>query len=257
MKRIVGAVILCLVLACSSRVVAQGMGSDDFSRKNTFTLFAEYSNTSSHILLGESRQRKLADFGGGYSRRLVRFGGADLSYVAEIRPVLFESDPLTIDHETIYENQPSGPPAVLQGVSSTVNYQACHPGTATYVQPPIGDFLGFTAIDRYTCGRRWTYGQTFEPLGVKYSTRTRHPLQPFVDLAAGYMFTTRPVPMTDAEAFNFVFHLGAGVEVFQTKNRGRSIAVEARLQHFSNKNTAPANPGTDNIVYRVSYSFGK
>jgi hypothetical protein len=29
------------------------------------------------------------------------------------------------------------------------------------------------------------------------------------------------------------------------------------LHHFSNKYTADANPGVDNINYKISYSFGR
>lgn len=47
-----------------------------YSRRNTFTIFAEYGPTSSHILAGGSRQRETVDLGFGYSVRLARFRGA-------------------------------------------------------------------------------------------------------------------------------------------------------------------------------------
>ena len=59
---------------------AQGKSGDEFSRKNTWTVFAEESQTSSHILMGGSRQRKLIDLGFGYTRRVMRFWGTDLGY---------------------------------------------------------------------------------------------------------------------------------------------------------------------------------
>jgi hypothetical protein len=86
--------------------------------------------------------------------------------------------------------------------------------------------------------------------------RTHHPLQPFIIGALGYMYTSRPVPVANAEAFNFVFDFGAGLELFRSSNHKRSVSIEARYHHFSNRDTAPANPGTDSIVYNLAYSFG-
>jgi hypothetical protein len=246
---LLSAVFLNLGAVAHGQTVKLSEMKSPYSRKNTFTIFAEYANTSSHILLGESRQRKLADLGGAYSRRIVRWRTSDLNYLAEVRPVLFESDSLTIDHYTETYNQPSGPPITFTGVSSSVDYSACRASSATYTIPPIGTFPGASETDEYTCGRQWTFGQSFAPLGLKYSMRTKRRLQPFVDLTAGYMYTSRPVPMADAEAFNFVFNVGAGMELFNSRERGRSVSAEVRVQHFSNKDTAPANPGTDNVLY--------
>jgi hypothetical protein len=94
--------------------------ANEYSRKNTWTVFADYSNTSSHILLGGARQRELAELGGGYSRRLMRFWGSDFGYQVEVRPVLFESDPLTIAHSTVVIEYPppEGPATIFQ---TTVN----------------------------------------------------------------------------------------------------------------------------------------
>jgi hypothetical protein len=94
MNRFVSGAVLC-VAACSTTALAhQLQQSDTFSRKNTFSIFAEFSPTSSHILLGAARQRILTDLGGAYTRRIVSFHGSDIGYRVEIRPVLFESDPI-------------------------------------------------------------------------------------------------------------------------------------------------------------------
>ena len=106
-----------------------------------------------------------------------------------------------------------------------------------------------------TCGRQWTFGQSFSPFGVRYALGYRHHVQPYVIGTLGYMYTSRPVPLSNAEAFNFVIDAGAGVEVFRWGRR--SVALEARAHHFSNRQTAPANPGTDNVMYGMSYSFGR
>jgi hypothetical protein len=258
MNRFTCGLLLCTALA-GAAAVAQGIPqSEAFSRKNTFTLFAEYSNTSSPILLGGSRQRILTDFGGAYTRRIIRFWGSDLSYHVELRPVLFESDPVDIETNVLTVAYP--PP--IGTVTSTQTETAapigkCIPSTGSYSPPPVPGEPSETDSYTIVCGRQWTFGQAFSPIGFKYSLRTRHPLQPFIVGTLGYMYTSRPVPVTEAESFNFIFNFGAGIELYKSRNNKRSISLECRYNHFSNRDTAEANPGTDNILYKASYSFGR
>ena len=248
--RVWGVVFGWLVLAVS----LSAQQTDAFSRKNTWTVFAEYSNTSSHILMGVSRQRKVADFGGAYARRLLHFRDSDFSYLAEVRPVLFESDPVEITSYTITSPGSNGPVS-FSGSSAAAMVGLCVPSSGSITVPPSNVFPGDTETYNNTCGRQWTFGQAFSPLGFKYSMRTRHPVQPFIVGTLGYMYSSRPIPVSDAEAFNFIFNFGAGVEVFRSKRR--SVSLECRFNHFSNNSTAPANPGADNVMFKTSYSFGR
>ena len=250
MKSFISGALLCFV--CTATVLAQNLSqSNQFTRVNTYTLFAEYSNTSSPIILGSARQRKLADFGGGYTRHVVRFWGSDLGYHVEVRPVLFESDPVetTVISSIFF-------PVPITATEAISNI--CRPGSSTAIFP--GNTPGSPPIVQTTtttCGRQWTFGQAFSPIGFKYSMRTRHPLQPYILGTLGYMYTSRPVPVATAEAFNFYLNLGAGIELYRSRTNKRSVSVECLYNHFSNRNTAESNPGTDNIVYKVSYSFGR
>jgi len=259
MNRLAGRALLLLALCSTAIASAQDApSSTDYSRKNTFTLFAEYSNTSSHILMGASRQRKLADFGGAYTRRLVRFWGSSLSYQAELRPVLFESDPIDIETSVLTINYP--PPIGTVTSTGTVTDAPtgkCAPFSGTYSAPPAPGEPSATETYNIACGRQWTFGQAFSPLGFKYSARTSHPLQPFFVGTLGYLYTSRPVPIADAESFNFIFNFGVGLELFRSDRSHRSVSLEYRFNHFSNRNTAEANPGTDNMLYKLSYSFGR
>jgi len=252
--RICGVVLLCLLFAGSAVAQEPVDAKDAFSRKNTWTVFAEYSKDSTPILMGYSRQRKLVDAGGGYSRRVVRFLGSDLSYLVEVRPVLFESDPLTIVNSSGTITYPTGPVA-YSSTSSEVDAGKCQAQSGSTTLPTDPGFPSGTINYVITCERQWTFGQAFSPLGFKYSMRTRHRVQPFVIGTLGYMYTSRPVPVADAEAFNFVFDFGAGVEVFRSDKR--SIALECRYHHLSNKGTAEVNPGVDNLMFKASYSFGR
>ena len=250
--RVWGVVFGWLVLAGS----LSAQQTDAFSRKNTWTIFAEYSNTSSHILMGSVRQRKIADLGGAYTRRVVRFWGSDLSYHVEVRPVMFESDPLTIETGTAVITSGPNTGTTSTSTNSVVPIAKCEPYHETGTipaEPP--NFPSETYTITGTCGRQWTFAQAFSPLGFKYSMRTRHPVQPFIVGTLGYMYASRPIPIANAEAFNFIFNVGAGVEVFRSKRR--SVSLECRFNHFSNNSTAPANPGADNVMFKTSYSFGR
>jgi hypothetical protein len=256
MNRFACGVLLCAALSCTAATFAQNTPqSDTFSRKNTFTLFAEYSNDSSTILVAQARQRKLAAAGGAYTRRVVRFLGSDLSYQIELRPVLFESDPLERETQTVTVT--TGPTAgTVTTITGSYVPIKCVAGTTSGTipaDPPY--FPGESYVITEACGRQWTFGQSFAPIGFKYALRTHHSVQPFLIGTLGYMYTSRPVPLTDAEAFNFVINLGAGVELYRSHTR--SLAIEARVQHFSNRDTAEENPGTENLIFKVSYSFGR
>jgi Lipid A 3-O-deacylase (PagL) len=249
--RVCGVVFVWLVLAGS--LFAQP--PDEFSRKNTWTVFAEYSNTSSHILMGSARQRKIVDLGGAYTRRVVRFWGSDLSYHVEVRPVMFESDPLNIETGTYVITSGPNTGTTSTSTNTVAPIAKCQAYNATGTTPALPpDFPSEAYTITGTCGRQWTFAQAFSPLGFKYSMRTRHPVQPFIVGTLGYMYSSRPIPVSDAEALNFIFNFGAGVEVFRSKKR--SVSLECRFSHFSNRDTAQANPGVDNVTFKASYSFG-
>jgi hypothetical protein len=249
-------VLLCVIaVVCAAQASAQANdGMDAFSRKNTWTLFAEYSNDSSHILLGVSHQRKIADFGGAYARRLFRAKGNALSYQVEVRPVVLESDPVSTLTFTETATTGSSAGETYTGTQMGPALE-CHPYTdsgTVDAQPPT--FPGYTYVEVQTCSRRWTFAQQFSPVGFKYSFGTRHAIQPFAVGTVGYMYSNKPIPVADAGSFNFTFDFGGGVEVFRSKTR--SVSLECRFHHFSNKYTADANPGVDSLIFKASYSFG-
>ena len=243
-----GVVVCCFSFA--GNVIAQQ--PDAYAHNNTFTVFAEYSNTSSHIVAGEARQRKLGDLGFAYTRRVVGFWGSELGYHIELRPVMFESDPLQMGQFSY--SVPTVPPQIYNDTENVVPIGPCVPSSGTNMLPSPGEPT-ITETYNIKCGRQWTFGEGFSPFGFKYSTRTRHKVQPYLLGTLGYMYTSRPVPVANAESLNFLIDVGVGIEVFRSKTR--SIALECRVHHFSNRYTAEANPGADNVMYGVAYSFGR
>jgi opacity protein-like surface antigen len=218
-----------------------------FARKNTFSAFSAYSNDSSHILLGYTENRKLLDFGVAYSRRLLLGRVVNWQYNAELIPVALESDPV------IDQTQTFTAPSIFAGLTQTVPIvpvSACQPGKGTVNE---GNVIAYSFVN--TCSRRWTFGEAMSPIGMQWNFTPRRKTQPFIIAHGGYMFSTQPIPTANAGSFNFTFDLGAGIEMYRSKNR--SIRAEFRYHHISNHDTAGENPGIDSGVYQVTYSFGR
>ena len=237
-----------LALLCSSVTFAQSSPDHPYySRLNTFGLFGEYSNDSSHILLGLSQNRKLLGFGASYNRRVILTRYIDGEYMAELTPIIFESDP--VYHETIaYTSPPPG-----RTFSNDLTYaQACQPFSESF--STVSQGVTYSETDTITCRRQWTFGEGFSPLGFKANLLPRHRIQPVLTLLGGYMFATRPIPVSDASSANFTFSVGAGFEWYRSTTR--SIRAEYRYHHISNAGTAD-DPGIDSQLIQITYAFSQ
>lgn len=194
-------------------------------------------------------QRKLLEFGGSYSRRLWLGREVSWQHSAEFLPVAVESDPLSLfvnaqTSPTVTTTVVSGDPPVF---CSTIAENYSFPGSN-------GETISGTAT--LSCrGRRWTMGEAISPVGTQWNFRPASKLQPFLDGHGGCMYSTKQIPVDSAGSFNFTFDFGAGLELYRTRNR--SIRVEYRVHHISNDNTATRNPGIDNGLFQVTYSFGR
>ncbi len=240
-----GVVVVWLCVSCGA--FAQGSDSS-YSRLNTFSGFGEYSNDSSHIVLGRALNRKIGAIGIQYQRRLIHKRLLDFSYMAEFRPVILESDPTETITTTF--TTPS-PPIVDEGPAYAV--VVCHPGTYSI------SGSGYSAVEVFTCGRREVYAQGLSPVGFRMNGMTRHKLQPTFSFMGGYMFSPQAVPTNAggvlSGSFNFTFEFGAGLELYRSARR--SMRLEYQVQHFSNGYTAAANPGVDSGFIKLTYAFGR
>ena len=219
-----------------------------FARRNTFSIFGDYSNDSSHILLGVADNRKLLEIGVGYNRRLFTNRIINWQYSGEILPVALESDPVM----NIVINQTS--PVAITFTDTQIQPGPCIPGSQNY-SVTLGGGIVYSGNETVTCGRRWTIGEAISPVGMQWNFLPRKKIQPFFSGHGGYMYSTQPIPQFQAGSFNFTFDLGAGVELFRSKTR--SIRAEYRYHHISNHETATENPGIDNGLFQVTYSFGR
>lgn len=239
---------LCLALLLSATVLtAQVREAEPYSRRNTFAVFAEYANDSSHIILGVSPNRKIGAFGFRYERRLFRAKSFAFSYAGEFRPVVLESDPVSI--LTYMQITPT--PGTGTGSPSQV--LRCQQGVEPYQFTT--DTQVFSGTITTTCGREITFASGLAPVGIRASWRTHERLQPTISSNGGYLLSTRPIPIPNAGSFNFTFEFGAGVEYFYSGQR--SVRLEYQIQHLSNHYTAYTNPGVDNGLFKLTYAFGR
>lgn len=239
--------VLLLLIATAN---AQIKDSTSFGTKNTFSAFVEYSNDSSHIILGQSLDRKFAGLGIQYEHRLVSSRAIVWKYAAEFRPLILESDPTG----TITETQTSPPPTVYF-TSTPQAVTQCVPAQRNFsiVDPATG--VLFAGTVQTTCSRRWTYAQGLSPAGTRINLMPHHRLQPTASFLAGYLLSAKKIPIDTAGSFNFTFEFGAGLEYYLSQSR--SIRLEYQIHHFSNAYTGETNPGVDNGLFKLTCTFGR
>lgn len=220
-----------------------------YARANTFGVFTAYSPNSSHILLGQAEKRELLNIGVSYSRKLLRNRTVNWQYSGELLPVALESEPMT----SWVNNQTSPEQATYTGTESD-SMLSCTPVIDNYSYTING--ITYAGTQTYYChGRRWTIGEAMSPIGFQLNFRPTRKVQPFLIGHGGYMYSTQPIPISSAGSFNFTFDFGAGLELY--RSRTRSIRAEYRYHHISNHSTATSNPGIDNGLIQISYTFGR
>jgi opacity protein-like surface antigen len=247
-----GIICLLLLFLVTPAAIAQTTEMTGYGRRQTFAAFFDYSNDSSHIFMGKARNRKFADLGFQYEYRLKISPRFIWKYTAEFRPAIAESDPTA--SETIVKIAP--PPVITVIFPPAATLLRCTPGLQTFsITAPITGVILAEDTTNTTCGRRWTYAMGLSPLGTRINLRPRSRWQPTASVLAGLLLSAKKIPIETAGSFNFTFQFGAGLEYFRT--RSQSIRLEYQLQHFSNGNTASANPGVDNGLFKLTYTFGK
>ena len=238
------------ILLASAAIAQTPPENPYYARTNTFGIFTAYSNDSSHIMLGDAEQRKLFDVGFSYNRRIFLDRIVNWQYSGEILPVALESDP----QSRVVENQTY--PTVLTHVYNNEPIVSCAPSTVPYTEYLNNGTVYSSGTYTVSCaGHNWNIGEAISPVGMQWNFLPRLKTQPFFTGHGGYMYTTHPIPIYYAGSFNFTFDLGAGIELYRSKTR--SIRAEYRYHHISNHETAGENPGIDNGLFQVTYSFGR
>jgi hypothetical protein len=251
MKKLVRKAGFCLLMGMTAATVTRAQDVAAYSNRKVFSGFVEYSNDSSHMLLGYADGRKITAVGASFERRNFLTESLSGSWLAEVRPYMTVTDPTMTGFALKFPQQPAysglvmfaAPVPVDTPVNSTplnvilVTQNRIYPGTATYIG-----------------GTRSTYVSGFSPLGYKLSMLPHRRVQPFVTGLGGFAVSPRDIPVFNSSTFNFTFEFGAGVEIYRSHTR--SCQFEYRYHHLSNTGGS-ANPGVDSGVFKVSYSFGR
>jgi opacity protein-like surface antigen len=241
---------LLIALSGCTMTRAQDVGGY-YSNRKVVSGFVEYSNDSSHMLLGYADGRKISALGASFERR--SFLGSDVagSWVAEIRPLMTVSDPTMNGFTLHFPQQPQFSGNVIFASQVPVNTPV---SSAPFNVILIDQNQLYTGTATYIGGRRTTYVSAFSPLGYRLSAFPNRRIQPFVTGLGGFAVSPRDIPVFNSSAFNFTFEFGGGVEVFQTHTR--SCRLEYRYHHLANGGSGADNPGIDSGVFKVAYSFG-
>lgn len=230
---------------------AQDLGGA-YSSPRAYTGFVEYSNDSSHMLIGYATGRKITALGLGFERRTFLMNGMTGSMIGEIRPFMTVTDPTMTGFKLEFPEQPA--------YSGLVKFTSPVPVDNPVTAKPLNVILvmqnqAYAGTATYTGGTRSTYVTAISPLGYKLSLLPHKRIQPFVTGLTGVAFAPRDIPVFNSSSFNFTFEVGAGIEVFQTHTR--SCRMEYRYHHLSNADSGNVNPGIDSGVVKVTYSFGR
>ena len=224
MKRFaMGVLVAAFCLSPFSHAQSEPGGS--YSRSNTFSVFTEFSNDSSHIILGRAANRKLVALGASYSRRILVNHVFEWQYGVEIRPLVLLRQPTVLSSVTASFN--NGLPPITLTAARVPLLQSCTSGTQ-----PLGSSGNIVLTLSAVCGNQWTYAGGISPLGQRLNFAPHHRIQPFITENAGFLVAPRDIPVNDSSRFNFTFEFGAGVELY--RERERSVALEYCVHLRSN-----------------------
>ena len=99
------------------------------------------------------------------------------------------------------------------------------------------------------------YGFAIAPVGFALDVFRTRRIHPFVETMEGLIASTEPIPenQPDASGLNFLFDLGVGVR--WSVSPSRAVSLGYRFLHISNAGTTSFNPGVDNNIFYLGYSF--
>lgn len=101
--------------------------------------------------------------------------------------------------------------------------------------------------------RTTAYGFGTAPLGIQANFRPRKRMQPFVGLSGGMLYFDKRVPGEFGTHFQFTVNLDGGVEI-RLRDK-RAVTIGYKYFHISNANRGIINPGIDNNVFYLGYTF--
>lgn len=98
---------------------------------------------------------------------------------------------------------------------------------------------------------RYAFGAA--PLGMQVNFRPRKNVQPFIGASGGMLYFNKRTPNFVGTRFAFTADVGGGIE-FRLKEK-RSFTVGYKYYHISNGDRGIENPGFDNNLFYIGYTF--
>jgi hypothetical protein len=210
---------------------------------SSFGISATHSPDSSHILIGDSGQRRIWTAGVEYTHILRQSSLLRLDYEGSIMPVFEETDPTVVG--TLFYS--SGQPIITSQSPVRVLHIA---------NGPVGTVLtgNNQTVPLYALfGKQNTYAAAVTPIGIRVSAMPRWILQPSMALDLGFVVSARDIPLDDCSQFNYTFAIGPGLQFFNGPHT--SLRVEYLYRHISNAGQGAQNPGIDQGVVRLTVSM--
>jgi hypothetical protein len=232
-----------LIFLLGRGVPALSQEPGGFGGRRSFGLSTTYSPDSSHILIGESEQRRIWTVGAEYSRLLRQSPYFRVDYEGSILPVYEETDPTVIG--TLFTS--SGQPIITPQPPVRV---------VSVTHDPVGSILagnGATVPVYALFGKQNTYAAAVSPLGVRVSAMPRWRLQPSASIDLGFVISAHDIPVDNSAQFNYLLSFGPGVQFFGDNHT--SWRVEYLYRHMSNAGQGNQNPGVDQGVLRITVSM--
>jgi Lipid A 3-O-deacylase (PagL) len=139
--------------------------------------------------------------------------------------------------------------------SVSLSYTATAMPAAILLQPsqvlfniPAANYASFSPAHA-------VYGFAAAPLGFTLDLFRTRRVHPFVETIEGIIASREPIPenQLNATGLNFLFDLGGGIR--WSASRRRAVILGYRFLHISNADTTSFNPGVDNNVFYLGYSF--
>lgn len=225
---------------------AHAQESGTFGGRQSLGVSASYSPNSSHMFIGQARQRRTWTSGFEYTHILASRPSLRVDYEGSVLPFFVESDP------TI-----TGTALNLTTATGTYTFTADQtPFRVIYVnRKPIGNAFtgpGVTAPIYAIYGRENTYGAALAPLGLRLSALPRARIRPSLSLDLGFVVSGRDLPVDLCDQFNYLFSFGPGIQILT--NARSSIRVEYLYRHISNAGQGYQNPGVDQGTFRLTLS---
>ena len=115
---------------------------------------------------------------------------------------------------------------------------------------PVAYLLGLGPVLPVYGPRQRTFGFAATPIGMRLNLLNRLRVQPTLAIDAGFVYSSRDVPIDYSSRFNFTVSMGPGLEILNRTHS--SVRFEYLYSHMSNGGLGINNPAVDSMALRIS-----